>query len=54
MTPFTPAQLAQPINDHLKAQVHQAVMLEQNLPPAQRSGIDPNTIKSEAQAAAYL
>ena len=52
--PPTPAQLAQPINDHLKAQVHQAVMLEQNLPPAQRSGIDPNTIKSEAQAAAYL
>ena len=52
--PPTAAQLAQPINDHLKAQVHQAAMMEQTLPPAQRSGIDPDTIKTEAQAAAYL
>jgi len=52
--PPTAAQLAQPINDHLKAQVRQAAMLEQNLPAAQRTGIDPSTIKSEAQAAAYL
>jgi phospholipase C len=52
--PPTAAQLAQPINDHLKAQVQQAAMLEQKLPSGQRSGIDPNTIKSEAQAAAYL
>jgi phospholipase C len=52
--PPTAAQLAQPINDHLRAQVQQAAMLEQNLPPSQRSGINPNTIKSEAQAAAYL
>ena len=52
--PPTAAELAQPINDHLKAQVQQAAMLEQQLPPAQRSGIDPNSIKTEAQAAAYL
>jgi phospholipase C len=51
--PPTAAQLAQPINDHLRAHVKQAAMLEQNLPPGQRSGIDPNTIKTEAQAA-YL
>jgi len=52
--PPTAAQLAQTINDHLKAQVQQAAMLEQSLPPSQRSGIDPNSIKTEAQAAAYL
>jgi phospholipase C len=43
--PPTAAELAQPINDHLKAQVQQAAML---------SGIDPGTIRTEAQAAAYL
>jgi phospholipase C len=50
----TAAQLAQPINDHLKAHVQQAAMLEQRLPANQRSGIDPNTITTEQQAAAYL
>jgi phospholipase C len=52
--PPTAAELAQGINDHLKAQVQQAAMLEQRLPPAQRSGIDPNSIRTEAQASAYL
>jgi phospholipase C len=53
--PPTAAQLAQPINDHLRAQVQQAEMLEQNqLPPAQRSGINPDTITTEQQASAYL
>jgi phospholipase C len=53
--PPTPGELAQPINDHLKAQVRQAAMLEQALPAAQRTGItDPSKITSEAQAAAYL
>lgn len=52
--PPTPAELAQPINDHLKMLVHQAAMNEQRLSPAQRSGIDPNTILTEAQASAYL
>jgi phospholipase C len=52
--PPTAAQLAQPINDHLKAQVQQAAMLEQRLPANQRSGTDPNTITTEQQAAAYL
>jgi len=52
--PPTTAELAQPINDHLKMLVQQAAMLEQSLPLAQRSGIDPNAIHTEAQAAAYL
>src|SRR5260370_36097031 len=52
--PPTAAQLAQPINDHLKAQVQQAAMMEQTLPPAQRSGTDPKTITTEEQASAYL
>jgi phospholipase C len=52
--PPTAAELAQPINDHLKMLVQQAAMLEQSLPLAQRSGIDPNAIQTEAQAAAYL
>ncbi len=52
--PPTAAQLAQPINDHLKAQVQQAAMLEQRLPANQRSGTDPNAITTEQQAAAYL
>jgi len=52
--PPTAAELAQPINDHLKAQVLQHAMLEQKLPANQRTGIDPNTIRTEAQAAAYL
>ena len=52
--PPTAAQLSQDINDHLKAQVQQAAMMEKTLPAAQQSGTDPATIKSEAQAAAYL
>jgi len=53
--PPTAAQLAQPINEHLRAQVQQAAMLEQQrLPPAQRSGTNPDEIKTEAQASAYL
>jgi hypothetical protein len=52
--PPTAAQLAQPINDHLKAQVQQAAMMEQTLPPTQRSGKDVATITTEEQAAAYL
>ena len=52
--PPSAAQLAQPINDHLKAQVQQTAMMEKTLPPAQQTGIDPNTIVTEAQAAAYL
>jgi phospholipase C len=52
--PPTAADLAQPINDHLKMLVQQAALAEQRLPPAQQSGVDPNTIKTEAQAAQYL
>lgn len=52
--PPTAAELAQPINNHLQMLVHQAAMVEQRLPPAQQSGIDPSTIKTEAQAAVYL
>lgn len=52
--PPTAAELAQPINDHLKMLVQQAAMLEQSLPLAQRSGIDASAIQTEAQAAAYL
>jgi len=50
----TAAQLAQPINDHLAAQIQQAAMMEQTLPLAQRSGIDPKAITTEQQASAYL
>jgi phospholipase C len=52
--PPTAAQLAQPINDHLKMLVQQAAMNEQRLPVNQRSGIDPSTIQTEAQASTYL
>jgi phospholipase C len=52
--PPTPAELAQPINDHLKMLVQQAALQEQSLPPDQRSGIDPRAIQTEAQAASYL
>ena len=52
--PPTPAQLAQSINEHLKAQVHQTAALEQRLPPDQRSGTDPGTITTEAQASTYM
>jgi phospholipase C len=52
--PPTAAELAQPINDHLKMLVRQAAMNEQRLPPAQRSGVDPNSITTEAQASTYL
>lgn len=52
--PPTSAELAQPINEHLQALVHQAALAEQRLPPSQQSGIDPSTIKTEAQAAQYL
>jgi phospholipase C len=52
--PPTAAQLAQPINDHLKAQVQQAAMMEKTLPAGQQSGTDLASIKMEAQAAAYL
>ena len=52
--PPTADELAQPINDHLRAQVQQAALLEQKLPPNRRSLGNPNTINSEAQAAAYL
>jgi len=52
--PPTATDLAQPINDHLRMLVHQAALSEQRLPAGQRSGVDPNTIKTEAQAATYL
>jgi phospholipase C len=52
--PPTTAELAQPINDHLRVLVHQAALVEQRLPLAQQSGIDPSTIETEAQAAVYL
>ena len=52
--PPTSAELAQPINDHLRAHVQQAAFLEQQLSSDQRSGINPDTIKTEGQAAAYL
>jgi phospholipase C len=52
--PPTAADLAQPLNDHLKALVHQAALSEQRLPLDQQSGIDPNTITTEAQASKYL
>jgi len=50
----TAAQLAQPLNDHLRKNVEQAAMMEQKLPPEQRSGIDTSKIVTEAQASAYL
>jgi phospholipase C len=52
--PPTATELAQPINDHLKMLVQQAASSEQRLPATEQSGIDPSTIKTEAQAAQYL
>jgi len=52
--PPTAAELAQPMNEHLKMLVQQAALSEERLPLAQRTGIDPNTIKTEAQASQYL
>jgi phospholipase C len=53
--PPTQAQLDQHINDHLAAQVFAASINERRfLPPDQQSGTDPKTIKTEAQAAAFL
>jgi phospholipase C len=52
--PPSPEQLALSINEHLQAQVKQTAVLEQKLPPDQRSGIDPSAITTEAQASAYM
>ncbi len=53
--PPTQAQLDQPINDHLAAQVLAASINERRfLPPDQQSGIDPKTLKTEAKASVYL
>jgi phospholipase C len=53
-TPPTATDLNQPINDHLRAQVQQAKMLESRLPPGQQSHIDADSIRTEAQASRYL
>ena len=43
------------INDHLAAHVQMASLIEQRvLPPAQQSGVDPNSIRSEKQASDFL
>ena len=52
--PPTVSDLNQPINDHLRMLVQQAAISEKRLPPDQQTGIDPSTIKTEAQASAYL
>lgn len=52
--PPTAAELAQKPNEHLMMLVHQANLLEQRLPPDERSEIDLTSIDTEAKAAAYL
>lgn len=52
--PPTAAELAQPMNDHLRMLVQQAALAESRLPGAQQCGIDLDTIQTEAQAAMYL
>ncbi len=53
--PSTAAQLRQPINNLLRAQVLHAAMLEEKMYPLdQRTGIDPARIQTEGEAAAYL
>lgn len=52
--PPTAAELSQPINDHLRKLVQQAALSEKRLRPEQQTGIDPNTIQTEAQASVYL
>ena len=52
--PPTADELNQPINEHLAQLVQQAAMLDQSLPAGQRTGVDPTTIRTEAQASAYL
>jgi phospholipase C len=50
----TEAELNQPINEHLAQLVQQAAMLDQRLPAGRRTGVDPATIRTEAQASTYL
>jgi phospholipase C len=49
------AHLNADINDHLRAHVETASLLEkQILPPSQQSGVNPNEIRSEGQASAFM
>jgi phospholipase C len=57
-SPATQAHLDAKINDHLAAHVQNAAFLEQQLPPSQQSGRDPDTvlsqIKTEGAASTYI
>lgn len=49
------AHLNADINDHLRAHVELTSFVEkQVLPPSEQSGVDPDSIRSEQQASAYL
>ena len=50
-----PQQLVfKPLTEHQKGLVQMAAHLESNLPQAQRTGTDPNAIRTEGAAAKYL
>lgn len=52
---FPPLPLAAPINHHLRQLVAATSFLEkQTLPAHQQSGVNPDDIKSEGQASAYM
>lgn len=51
---MTTSSLNKPLTSHQRALVDHAALLEQGLPPAMRSGIDPATILTEGQASTYM
>jgi hypothetical protein len=52
---FTPLPLQAPINDHLRQLVLATSFLEKkNLPAADQTGVNPDDIKTEGQASAYM
>src|SRR5208283_3501099 len=43
-----------PLTEHQRGLVNMTAYLEEKLPPGQRTGIDPNTIRTEGAAAQYI
>jgi phospholipase C len=49
-----PQPAPQPLNDLQKEHLHQAVVLEQKLPPGAQTGINPATIRNDVEADNYI
>jgi phospholipase C len=54
VTGVRPNNLDKTLSDHQKMLVQQAYMVEQTLPPSQRSGVNPEEIRTEREASKYL